>query len=62
MDTHTHLRIPCGDTEDGRVCVERMGHVALGLSHMDAAGIEWLDASIGRTYLSDPLPEMALAS
>jgi hypothetical protein len=55
MGTLTHLPIPCQAVSlAGRPCVERYGHVADGLSHLDAYGDEWLDAELSASYLSDP--------
>lgn len=57
--THrTNAKALCHQGFDGHICTQP-AH-ADG-SHMDAAGWEWLTVD-GRTYLSPPLDEMALAS
>lgn len=57
MGTITHLPTAiCQDVSPaGRPCVEAHTHVALGLTHMDALGYEWLDQGLDAGYAADPL-------
>lgn len=59
MDTLTLHSNTCGNTVDTHVCVDVPGHAAP--SHVDGRGYEWIEVD-GRTYLSMPFDEMALAS
>lgn len=65
MGILTHLpTLLCQDIgPDGRPCVEAHGHVALGLTHMDALGYEWLPEDLNAGYVpTNPPREMAQAS
>lgn len=67
MGTITQLpNLTCQATSPtGRPCIERHGHGALGLTHLDAHGDEWIDTGldgIDGTYASTGYGQMAQAS